>query len=70
MISIRFVCVQLFALRVNQMDVPHEESKTINMSLRPNGELESDASSAWNDRVLIALVIATMLLSLAGYMHV
>jgi len=27
------------------------------------------ASSPWNDRVLMAAVIVTMLLSLLGYMH-
>jgi hypothetical protein len=30
---------------------------------------EPESSSPWNDRVLMAAVIVTMLLSLLGYMH-
>lgn len=30
---------------------------------------ESESSSSWTDRVLMAAVIVTMVLSLLGYMH-
>ena len=30
---------------------------------------ESDSTAAWNDHVLIAVVIVAMVLSLVGYMH-
>ena len=30
---------------------------------------EPESNSPWNDRVLMAVVIVTMVLSLLGYMH-
>jgi len=68
MIPITFVRVQLFAFGVNQMDVLLWRSRRMNMNLRHDLTPQSDDSS-WNERILIAAVIATMLLSLAGYMH-
>lgn len=30
---------------------------------------EPEANSSWNDRILMAAIIVTMVLSLLGYMH-
>lgn len=59
--------MQLLAFRVNQMlyqcGLPGDD-----VQFQTQFERES-ASSPWNDRVLMAAVIVTMLLSLLGYMH-
>jgi len=39
------------------------------MQFQVQSEAERESNSPWNDRVLIAAVIVTMVLSLLGYMH-
>lgn len=39
------------------------------MKFLANLQLESQTSSGWNDRALIAAVVVAMVLSLLGYMH-
>jgi hypothetical protein len=59
--------VQLSAIRVNQMlyqrSLPGDD-----MPFQFKSEPEA-TSSPWNDRILMAAVIVTMVLSLLGYMH-
>ncbi|PYY11283.1 MAG: hypothetical protein DMG61_19550 [Acidobacteria bacterium] len=64
---IAFGYVQLLAFRVNQMlyqcGCPGDD---VQFQAKPEPE---STTSPWNDRVLIAAVVVTMLLSLLGYMH-
>jgi hypothetical protein len=72
MARITFVRVQLSGIGVNQMLCRYS---FLNRRSYWNWEMKfffnsnSATTSSWNDRVLIAAVVVTMVLSLLGYMH-
>ena len=63
--------MQLIQLGANQMHWRYKQkgSKRMKPACDDNTPESAVSDSPWNERVLMAAVIVTMLLSLFGYMH-